>query len=550
MVTFSWAAFIGGLAFFFFGLQSIRNALQLMAGGRIRAALGRVTGNRFKALTFGTLITLVLQSSSATTVMLVSLASTQLLTLPQVFGVILGADIGTTFVVVLLSVKKITDYALIIVAIGFALQWTAKRHRTKHIGSVVLGFGLVFFGMYLMAQATAPLKEHPLAMNLFQYMVGHPLVSLIAATLFTAIVQASAATIGMAISLSFAGLISFEAAIPIVLGANVGTCITAILGSVGMGTDGRRVAVAHTLVKITGVAIAFPFINEIAAGIDLITDDLSAIIPNLSPGDSGKIALTHLLFNVALALLFIPFVNWGVVLVKKLVPEPANGPKPFAPRYLDEKFLDTPVLAFAQVKREILRVAGYAFDLFKDCLTMFEAGNNIPDRIEGIQGRDDKIDILDKAIRFYLAKLSQEQLSDEQAQSQYKLFNIAGNLEDIGDIVSKELVSLAEKKWNKKRTFSEEGLKELRRFHDMVVENFNLTISAMASPHSEVIQKITRHQKVINVLEQDYHQAHINRLHEGMKETFETSSIHLDILGNLRRINEHLTYIAKIVSEE
>lgn len=549
MESFSWAGFIGGLAFFFYGLQLIRSALQLMAGGRIKATLGRATGNRFKAIAFGTFITLVLQSSSATTVMLVSLASTQLLTLPQAFGVILGADIGTTFVVILLSIKKVTEYSLLIVALGFAMQWFAKRSRTKHTGSVILGFGLVFFGMHLMSIATAPLKEHEMAMHTFQYMAAHPLANLIAATIFTAIVQASAATIGMAISLSFAGLISFEAAIPIVLGANVGTCITAFLGSFGMGTDGKRVAVAHVLVKIIGVAIAFPFIKNIAAGIDAITSYVAAVVPHLAPGDSGKIALTHLLFNVAIAILFLPMIGTGVKLVKKLVPEPEGAPEPFAPRYLDKKVLDTPILAFAQVRREIIRVAGYAFDLFKNCLSMLETSGNIPDRIEEIQGKDDKIDILDKAIRFYLAELSQEELSNDQAKSQYALFNITGNLEEIGDIVSKDIAMLAEKKWNKKVVFSEEGWKELRDFHAHVLENFNLTISAITTPHPEVIQKIMRHQEIIYDLEQRYHQAHIGRLHDGMKVTFETSSIHLDILSNLRRVNGQLTYIAKIASE-
>lgn len=550
MQSFNWPELIGGVAFFFYGLQNIRNSLQMMAGGRIRAALGRVTNNRIVALAFGALITLVLQSSSATTVMLVSLAGTQLLTLAQAFGVILGADIGTTFVVVLLSIKKVTDYALIVISCGFALQWMAKRRKTKNVGSVILGFGLVFYGMYLMSFATAPLKDNPAAMQAFQYMASHPLTNLIIAAIFTAVIHASAATIGMAISLSFAGLISFEAAIPIVLGANIGTCITAFLSSFGMGVDGRRVAVAHFMVKFFGVALAFPFIGDIASAIDNISNHLTNIVPNFVPNDAGKIALTHLLFNTAIAILFLPFVKWGIILIKKLVPEPIYKPEPFGPLYLDNKFLDTPVLAFAQAKREIIRIAGYAFDLFKDSLKMFERSADVPERIEDLQSKDDKVDVLEKATRFYLAKLSREQLSDEEIRLQYALLNTADNLEEIGDIISKDMTLLAKKKWDNNSVFSDEGWKELKEFHSEVTENFNLTISAITSPHPEIIQKIERHQKKIYELEQTYKKAHINRLHDGMKETLETSSIHLELLSNLRRVNGQLTYISKVISED
>lgn len=550
MQPFYWTEMIGGLAFFFIGLQAIKEALQLMAGTKIKSTLGKLTTNRFMALFTGVLITFFLQSSSATTVLLVSLAGTQYLNLNQAFGVILGADIGTTFVVILLSIKKITEYSLLIIAFGFALKILAKRTKTKHIGSVFLGFGLVFFGMNLMSHAAEPLRTHPMAMQAFQYMAMHPFVNLIIATIFTAIVQASAATIGMAISLSFAGLINFEAAIPIVLGANLGTCITAFLGSFGMGTEGRRVAVAHTIVKLTGVAIAFPFIPQIANSIDYLVRDIIEFIPDIDPGVAGKIAIVHLLFNIAIALCFLPFIKWGVLLVEKLVPKPESKEKPFGPRYLDENVLDTPLIAFAQAKREIIRVAGYTFDLFKDSINMFHKNNlNQQDIIEKIETRDDKIDILEKAIRFYLAKLSQKMLSADQAKSQYILLNIADNLEEIGDIISKELVSLAKKKVTKNAVFSDEGWKQLTHFHEMVVSNFNLTISAIASPYPEVIQKIMRHQKVVYDLEQEYKQDHLNRLYKGLKETLETSSIHMDLLSNFRRVNGQLTYIAKIIAE-
>jgi len=541
---------VGGFAFFFLGLQSLRRSLQLIAGDRIRISLKNISNRRLKAFSFGFFTTLVLQSSSETTAMLISLAGTGMLTLPQALAVTLGADIGATLITLLFSAWRIIDWALIIVAVGVAIRLLAKKHRTKNTGWVILGFGIVLFGIQLISEGIAPLSSTTIPDHIVTFIATHPFIVLLVSTLFTAIIRSSVATIGITIALSFSGVIHFSAAVPIVLGANIGTCFSGLFESRTMGTDGRRVAIAHIMVKIIGVAIAFLFISDIIYFVEWITRSIAAVTPGLVPVDAIKISTTHVFFNVAIAALFLPFIPLGVSLTKKIVPERAPENEPFGPKYLEKKSLDTPVLAFAQVKHEILRVAGHAFDLFKDCLTMFEEDKNVPELINNIQDRDDKIDILDKAIRFYLAQLSQEQLSDRQSQLQYTLFHIAGNLEEIGDIISKDLSMLAKKKWKKKVIFSDEGWKELRHFHGIVLDNFNITISAIATPHPELHQKILRHQKKIYQLEEEYEQAHINRLHEGLKESFETSSIHLDLLGNLRRVNGQLTYIAKIVSEK
>lgn len=541
---------IGGLAFFFYGLQAIRNSMQLLAEGRIKSALRRITQNRFLAVGFGIFITLMLQSSSATTVMLVSFASTQMLTLWQAFGVILGADIGTTFVAVLLSIKKISEYSLVLIAFGFTFQWLSKRKKTQHLGAVILGFGLVFFGLNLLVHSAEPLKQNELATQFFFYMANNPLASLVVATIFTALVHASAATVGIAISLAFTGLIDFQTAIPIVLGANLGTCVTALMATIGTGIDGKRIAIAHIFTKLVGVAIIFPFIPAIAKFINSTSAYVCSCFNLVVPNDAGKIAITHLLFNVFVALLFLPFIGWGVSIIKKIVPDPVNAPEPFGPKFLDEKVLDTPILAFAQTRREMIRASGYAYSLFEDCLKMFEKRSDVPDIIEDIQSRDDKIDILDKAIRFYLAKLSRELLSDELSREQYALLNITSNIEEIGDIVSNDMVSLAKKKFSNNLVFSEDGWRELRHFHAQVLENFDITISAMTTPHPEVIQKIIRQQQKVYDLEQEYKYSHISRLHDGKTETFYSSSIHLDLLGDLRRVNGQLTYIARVISEQ
>ncbi len=545
MESFNWLLLLGGLAFFFFGLNSAKHGLKMTAGDRLRVIMGKVTNNRVMAILLGAFMTITLQSSSATTVILVSFAETQLITLFQAIGLILGADIGTTFVVILLSFKKITEYSLLIVALGVLMQMISSKKKILYTSYIVLGFGLIFYGMHMMSEAAYPLRDNPAARDIFAFLASHPGWNLLFATIFTALIQTSAATIAMAIALSFAGVLSFEAAIPIVLGANVGTCITAGLACVNSGTEGKRVALAHVFIKILAVAIVFPFIGAYADLINQLTVHISEVLPEISTSVSGKIAMTHLIFNLLLAVTFAPFITPIASVIKKILPLHKSAEEEFRPLYLDKAALETPTLAFAQAKREILRTANLAGDLLAAALNMFQRNINIDEESERIGSLDDKIDILEKAIRFYFARISQKSLTEEQADAEIGLLTIAGDLEDIGDIISKEMLPMAEKKSKKMRIFSEEGWNELAHFHKLVTENHNLMISMLAQPHEDIALKVKRHEEYMTTVEQELRQSHLNRLHEGRYETFETSSIHLDILANLRLINLKITKIVE-----
>jgi phosphate:Na+ symporter len=548
METFSWSILLGGFAFFFLGLRSARKSLQLVAGDRLRAALGRVASNRVIALFFGAFITMVLQSSGATSVMLVSFAETQLLTLGQAIAVMLGADIGTTFTVVLLSIQKITQYALLVVAVGFLVQIAARSRKTRNIGGIILGFGLIFYGMHLMSQSAVPLKESEVAVHIFAFLAGHPLASLVIAVVISGAIH-SAAMIGIAIALAFAGTLTFEASIPIILGANIGTCITAILAGFGSGIEGRRVALAHTASKVIGVAVVFPFIPQVARFVNFIDTLLADIVPAFATTVAAKIAITHILFNTALAIVFLPLISVLVKLVTHIIPTPPGMEEKFGPKYLDKSSLGTPAIAFAQVKREIMRVAEIANTMVERCLKMFSRGTDAHEEIELTQADDDKIDILEKAVRFYLAKLGQDGLSTEQVRVEMSLLTIVSDLEDIGDTISREMVMLARKKAHWRRLFSDEGWKDLRDFQSNVQEHFELTLSMLAQPSEEIHRTVIRHEDDMNKLEQEYRQAHLNRLHEGLQESFDTSSLHLDILSNLRRVSAKLTHIVTTMYE-
>jgi phosphate:Na+ symporter len=548
MNEFSWSVLIGGIAFFFLGLTGARKGLERVAGDRMRAALSRVTGNRVLALCFGAFITLILQSSGATSAILVSFCDTGLLGLVQAISVMLGSDIGTTFVVVLLSIQYITQLALVIIAIGFLLQSLTKRRVVNDYGRIIVGFGFIFYGMHLMTAAAIPLKESHVAMQVFGYLSAHPLACLIMAAMASAAIH-SAGMIGIAIALAFAGAINFEAAIPIVLGANVGTCISAVLASFTCGVFGKRVALAHVISKLVGVAIVFPFIKYAAAAIDATDVILEPLFSGQYSGVGAKIALAHVLFNVLVAVIFLPIVKPLSRLMEAILPTPPPTEEPFGPKYLDASAIESPPIAFAQVKRELLRIASIAQAMFGDCLRMFSRGEDHVVSIEMIQGEDDKIDVLEKAIRFYLAELAMGELTEKQSKTQLALLAIATDFEEMGDILSHEMVKLAWKKEKRHIFFSDDGWRDLKSFQGMILENFNLVLSMLIQPHEEIALKVERHELHMEDVEQQLRQSHLARLHDGLQESFDTSSIHLDILTSLRRINAKLTHIAEMAEE-
>ncbi|PIR24822.1 MAG: hypothetical protein COX62_01365 [Deltaproteobacteria bacterium CG_4_10_14_0_2_um_filter_43_8] len=541
MQEFSWSVLLGGIAFFFYGLKSARSGLQVVAGNRMRRILQGVTNNRLLALFFGIIVTIIFQSSGATSVLLISFVETQLITFINAIAVLLGADIGTTLTVFLLSLGKITEYSLLVVALGFSCQLSSKP-KVKSTGAIILGFGLIFYGMHLMSEAAEPLKHSELARIIFTYLSTHPLATIVIATLFAGAIH-SAGMIGIAIALSFAGVISLSTAVPIVLGANIGTCVTAILSAVGSNEDGKRVALAHTGSKIIGVALVYPFMNELSIFVQQISFRITDYFPLLTPGVAGEIVIVHVLFNIALAICFLPFTVLLGKLVTLLIPDRKDKAEPFGPKYLDKASLEMPSLAFAQVKREILRIAALVEDQINRCLHMFYYKRDIEFEITLIETEDDKIDILEKEVRFYLAKIATEHLSEEESGRQLALLAIGQDFEEIGDIISREMVTLARKKDAKGVPFSEQGWVDLRKMQEHVRANFALAISYLAQPSQEIKAQVLRNEQHIDEVEQRFRQSHLNRLHQGLKESFETSSLHLDILSNLRRMNRKITDI-------
>lgn len=523
-------ALLGGTALLLYGVRLVGEGLQRAAGTRLRQILQGLSGNRLKALAVGAGVTAVLQSSSATSVMLVGFASAGLLSLRQTIGVILGADVGTTVTVQLLAFNLLA-ISPAIVFVGWVLS-AIGRGAISYVGRAILGFGFLFLGIKLISDGTAPLKESPLFRDVLAALVGQPILLLVIAAVFTALVHSSAATIGLAISLATNGLMPLEGAIPVIYGANIGTAGTALVASAGANVEARRVAVAHAAFKVAGVLLFLLFTPQFAALIRVIGGD-----------EPRQIANAHTLFNVALAVIFLPGAVTAADIITRLIPDTRRTEE--GAIYLNVQVLDTPAVALGQALRETLRMGDVVVRSLRDTMTVFERDDE--PLMNEIIKRDDRIDRLEEDIKQYLTKLREQSLTEEQAERETALLFVVVDLEATGDVIDKQLMELAEKKIRGSHRFSKQGEHEIRDLHTKVVENLELALGALASGDASVAEKVLRHKSRISELERRYRQSHMERLKSGLKESIDTSSIHLDVLLALRQINSFATAIAYAV---
>ena len=523
-------AILGGTALLLYGVRLVGEGLQRAAGTRLRHLLSTLTGNRLKALLVGAGVTAVLQSSSATSVMLVGFASAGLLSLRQTIGVILGADIGTTVTVQLLAFDLLALSPLV-VFIGFVL-WASARGTISYVGQAILGFGFLFLGMKLVADGTAPLTRSALFGDLLRALTDQPLLLLLIAAALTGAVRSSAAIIGLALSLATAGALPLIAAIPIIFGANIGTAVTALLAAIGQNAEARRVAAAHAAFKVVGVILFYPFIAPFA---DLVS--------RTAPDVPRQIANAHTIFNVVVAALFLPASDWAARAFTRLIPE--RGTTDVGAIYLNPQTLDTPAVALGQALRETLRMGDVVVQSLKESVAVLE--HNDEALMRRVISRDDVIDRLEEDIKQFLVQLGAQQLTEEQSERETALIFVIANLEEIGDVIEKNLMEIAEKKIRGGHTFSTQGWAEIFDVFAKVDENLELALSALASQDASIAEKVIRHKTRINLLERQLRQKHIQRLHEGLRESIDTSSLHLDLLANLKRANSLAAGIAYAV---
>ena len=546
--TINWGLLImnllGGLALFLYGMSKMSDGMKKAAGNRMRNILAALTKNRVIALIVGAFVTMIIQSSSATTVMLVSFVQAQLMSYAQALGVIMGANIGTTITAQLVAFK-LTDYALGMITVGFIMTMFSKRETFKHFGEALLGFGILFFGMYLMSDAMKPLRDYQPFQDL---MIGleNPWFGLLIGALFTGLIQSSSAFTGIVITLAMNGLITLEAGIPLILGANVGTCITAGLASIGTIRDAKRVAIAHVLFNIGGVLIFIWFIPYLAD-----------FVRTLSSDTPRQIANAHTIFNITVGIVFLPFTTLLAKLVYKILPdkEIEKGVIPTT-WHLDNSQISHPAIAIGLVQSELSRMTKIVARMLRAIIHPFTTDDPGEDEIylklsvlEGIDMREDKIDFLDEKVVNYLLQIGRQELSNQQMSEVYAMISIANDLESIGDVIHRDMLPLVEKRRQLDSDFSEEGKKELKAYHVKMSKQMSRLQDALSEMDPTMAKKILRKEEKYVILESDFRIRHVKRLRDEMEESLETHEVHVEFLDLLKQVSVHLANIAKTIME-
>jgi len=515
----------GGLGVFIFGLNYGSKGLIRAAGAKMRDLLFSLTKNRFMALVVGIIVTVILGSSTASSILLVRFASSSIILLEQALGVLLGINIGTTITVQIIAFK-ILDYAILIVGIGFFLMHLYPKLR--NIGQAIFGLGLLFFSLRLMSIATANLKYLPDFNSAIASLSNYPILGIIAAAVLAFVLRSSAATIGIVLILSFDSLIQFHQAVPLILGANMGTTFSSLLSANTI--EGRRVAFGHLLFNAIAIAILFPFIRFIPVVINVIGGDTARQIANL-----------HTLFNVVTAIIFLPLLHPLSKVLKSLVKETAR--ERLRLHRLDPTFLSTPAIALGQAAREILYMADIVIKMMEDSICVFQnRDNDLRKRIIAI---DDEVDTLEETITPYLTKISEVEMDSTLSGYHSALLNAVNEIEHIGDVVSKNLMSYAKKQIDTGFTFSKEGFTQIEKLQRFCLTTLRTAIDALATRDRRLAEEAALRKELGYKMAKELNELHLDRLRRGLKESLETSTIHVDLVSDLERINFHAAVIAE-----
>lgn len=530
----------GGLAIFLFGLKVASEGLQGVVGQKLRQNFAELTNNPFKGLLVGFAITTLTQSSGATTALLMSFVRAGLLTFSNSVGVVLGAAISGTLTVQLISLNLFA-YALPAIAAGFAAYLSQRSKRFQNVGLSVMGFGFVFFGMKIMVDQMAPLKLFPFFTGAVKALGDHPVWAVIFSFLFTAAAQSSGATVGIVLSLTRQELLSLEEAIPMFFGAAIGASVTGLTAAIGAPVEAKRVAIAHLVYKVAGVLLFLPLVEPLAATGVWVTRHLMLHPESAPRADvmARAVANTYTLFMIVTALLTIPAIPWLERLCQWLVPAKAATPSVRA-KYLELGTTDSPTMWLGTARREISRMGRFVEEMMRKVAeALFERN---AEAVSFIRERDRKVDILNVELTKHLIELTRRELTQKQLAEAMALLFIVSDLESIGDIIDKNLVPLADKMIrDEAKHFSAEGEEELRALHSAVMERLSQMIIALTTNERMLAEYVVNSFEKLQHEGKLLHFNHLVRLQRHVLESIETSSIHLDVINYLLRI-DYLIY--------
>lgn len=501
-----------------FGMHIASENLQKIAANRIRDIITTLAKKPVWGVLLGVGLTMILQSSGAATSMLVGLGSAGVITISQVMTVILGTAIGSTFTVQIISFN-VAQFGLPTFAMGFFVYFLARKRMVKNFAAAVMGFGLLFFGLELIRLGTENLRHFENFQSFVNVLSENPLYAILLTAFFTALVHSSAVTIFIGMSLTAHGIITLDDCVFWIYGANIGTTAIALIAASGGNYVGRQVAWAHAFYKIASVLLFLPFSH--------------LMVKYLALGDVTRdVANINTVYNCLAALIFFPFAKRGALLIEKLFP-PSKEEMQYSVKYLKKRDWESPSVSLAHAEREALRMADVVITMVEDSLKMFRRED--PDLVESMRRRDDRADLLARELNLYLAS-QLDQAPEALRKQMLRLMYFVTDLEAAADVVDNQLIELAQKKHHLKVNFSDEGWKDLEEISGAVLQISQMSIACFQTQDKDLAAKVIFHKRNIRRLEQKMRESHVTRLVKGTPESIITSSIHLDVLGEYRRI--------------
>ena len=538
----------GGMGMFLYGMEMMSDGMKVTAGNSMRTILEKLTSNKYLAVFVGAFVTMVIQSSSATTVMLVSFVNSGLLAFSQALGVILGSNIGSTVTAQIVAFK-VTDYALLLIAAGALMSLFSKKDTVKNLGYVILGFGLLFYGMKVMSDTMKPLRSDP-AFNSILTSFENPFLGILAGAIFTALVQSSSATTGIVITLASGGSITLEAGIPLIFGANLGTCITALLAGLNASRDAKRVAVAHITFNLIGVLLFCFWIPTFADWVSQTSQNIPRQIAN-----------AHTFFNIIASIVFLPFTGYIAKAIIHYFPDKEldrNIEKP-AVLHLDESLLDQPTAAINNAQAEIKGVVGLMERVVGTLVRPFINGQDLNDieneevdLISATNQRVEKIDFLNDKITEYLVATSKSDLSTKQSKELFTLTSIVNYLGSMNDLIKLRFSTLVSKKDGINEDFSPEDQDEIFNYHQRLIKQVKRLDKFFAKFDKAKAEKIIAKGKENKDLEQKYRLDRFERISSqdpSSGKSADLNQLHTQVMDLLKQVNIFIELIASSLLE-
>jgi phosphate:Na+ symporter len=526
---------LGGVALLLWGVRMVRTGLTRAFGAALRSVLNQASRNRFIAFGSGIGVAGVLQSATATALLLASFAGRGLLTLPIALAIMLGADVGTTLVAQVFAFDVKWLWAGFMIA-GVVAFNASTNDRVRALGRIAIGLALMLLALTVLGGVSGALKGSPTVQTILTALGSEPIIAVVVSALITWLSHSSLAMVLFVMALAASGAVAPVLAVALVLGANVGGAIAPYMALSGSPVAARRVPLGNFVARGAIAVAAIPFIAAIAGAFTNLTPDPARLVLNF-----------HTAFNLVVALVFLPLLDPLAKFVTWALAAPPETIDQRTPRHLDPTILDAPSEALGCAMRETLHVGDIVLDMMRRSLTAIE-GNDAR-LVKEIEKSDDDVDALHEAIKLYLIQASKTEMSEADSRRYVEILTFTTNLEHIGDIIDKNLMELAAKKIKKRLQFSVEGLAEIKRFHGQVLDNMRLALNVFATRDITLARRLLREKTSMRAHEFEAADRHFARLRDGRAESIETSSIHLDIIRDLKRINSHLTSVAYSILE-